>query len=201
MPSNILSLTPLRRCIAVASLALGSLLGGIAVAQGEPKMEPIDNSAEAFLSLFNGTCVKFYGSPDKLRADLESRKLPLVDEAHRAPLLHDAGGDAWSLSTAKGDFWIALRKTGECSVFARRAKDVDAQLLFATLVQRIQAPDAPMVKVADKRDSSAVGETHYVAFAQQRTSPGPYARFALSTTASDKVAIQAVATVSTAQKQ
>ena len=201
MASKIVSLAPWRRRAAVACIALGGLVAGIAVAEGDPKMEPIDNSADAFVALFNGTCVKFYGSPDKLQADLESRKLPLVDEAHRGPFLHDGDGEAWSLSSAKGDFVIALRKSGACSVFAHRAKDVDVQLLFATLVQRIQTPDAPMAKVADKRDNSPVGETHYVAYAQQRTTPGPYARFGLSTTASDKVAIQAVATVSTAQKQ
>jgi hypothetical protein len=164
-------------------------------------LEPIDNAADAFVSLFNGTCVRFYGAPDKLRADLESRKVPAVDEAHRAPFLHEEAGQAWSLSNGKGDFVVALRESGGCSVFARRAKDVDVQLLFATLVQQIQMPGAPMTKIADKHDPSAVGETHYVAYAQQRATPGPYARFSVATTASDKVAIQAVATVTTALKK
>ena len=185
----------------VASLVLGSLVATVPIAQGEPTLEPIDSTADGFISLFNGTCVKFYGAPDKLQADLETRKIPLVDEAHRAPFLHDEPGQAWSLNNGKGEFVIALRQTGSCSVFARRAKDVDVQLLFASLVQRIQVPGAPMVKVADKRDAAASGETHYVAYAQQRTTPGPYARFSLSTTAAETVAVQAVATVSTAEKQ
>ncbi len=199
-PKNTAPLDP-RLPVAIASLLLASLVAASAAAQGEPTMEPIDNTADAFVSLFNGTCVKYYGSPDKLQGDLESRKVPLVDEAHRSPFLHEQPGEAWSLSNEKGDFVIALRKTGSCSVFARRAKDVDVQLLFASLVQRIQVPGAPMEKIADKRDSSAAGETHYVAYAQQRPTPGPYARFSLTTTPSEKVAIQAVATVSTAEKK
>jgi hypothetical protein len=193
--------TPSRLTATAASLVLGSLIAAAAAAQDEPKMEPVDSTADAFVSLFNGTCVKYYGSPDKLEADLESRKVPVVDDAHRSPFLHEQPGQAWSLSSEKGDFVIALRKTGSCSVFARRAKDVDVQLLFASLVQRIQVPGAPMEKIADKHDPSAAGETHYVAYAQQRTTPGPYARFSLATTASDTVAIQAVATVTTAEKQ
>jgi len=201
MPSKETLLNSLRLSVATASLLLGGLVGAPAFAQSEPKMVPIDSTAEAFVSVFNGTCVKFYGSPDKLRADLESRKLPLVEEARRPPFLHEEAGQAWSLSNGKGDFVIALRQTGGCSVFARRANDVDVQLLFSTLVQRIQVPGAPMLKVADKHDPSAAGDTHYVAYAQQRTTPGPYARFSVATTASDKVAIQAVATVTTAEKK
>ncbi len=195
------SLSPVRLSVALASLVLGSLSAGFAAAQDGPHLEAIDKTADAFVSLFNGTCVKFYGSPDKLQADLVSRKLPLVDDAHRAPFLHEEDGQAWSLSNEKGEFVVALRKSGGCSVFARRAKEVDVQLMFATLVQRIQVPDAPMLKVADKRDDSSLGQTHYVAYAQQRKTPGPYARFGLTTTSSEQVAIQAVATVSTAQKQ
>ena len=185
----------------LASLVLGALAFTSAAAQGEPAMEPVDSTADGFIALFNGTCVKFYGAPDKLQADLETRKVPVVDEAHRAPFLHEEPGQAWSLSNDKGDFVIALRKSGSCSVFAHRAKDVDVQLLFASLVQRIQVPGAPMAKIADKHDPAASGETHYVAYAQQRATPGPYARFSLSTTASEAVAIQAIATVSTAEKK
>jgi len=199
MPSKSTLLNPSRLSAAAATLLLGGLVA--AVARAEPPMEPVDDTADAFVSLFNGTCVAFYGEPDKLRADLEGRKLPLVDDAHRTPFLHEDAGQAWSLSDDRGDFVIALRERGGCSVFARRAKDSDVQRLFAALVQQIQVPGAPITKIADKLDPSAVGETHYVAYARLRTTPGPYVRFSVATTASDKVAIQAVATVTTAVKR
>jgi hypothetical protein len=201
MPSLSSSDRPLRRQAALASLLLGIAAAAPCGAQDEGRLEAFDPVADAFISLFNGTCVKYYGSPDKLTADLEGKHLAQVDDAHRGPFLHNSDGTAWSLSNERGDFVIALRKGGGCSVFARRAKDVDAQLLFATLVQQIQVPGAPVTKVADKRDDSPFGQTHYVAYAQQRSTPGPYARFGLTTTPSEKVAVQAVATVSTAFKK
>jgi hypothetical protein len=181
------------------ALLIPCLVPGLALAADDgARLEAFDPVADAFVSLFNGTCVKYYGSPEKLVADLEAKKLPEIDAAHRGPFLREPEGRAWSISSEKGDFVISLEAHGGCTVFARRAKDTDVQLLFATLVQQIQVPGAAMAKVVDKRDDSPLGETHFVSYAQQRTTPGPYARFAVTTTASEKAAIQAVATVSTA---
>jgi hypothetical protein len=193
-----MSLTPRRtRLCATAVTAL--LLATTVRAQTE-KLEPIDAGAQAFVSLFSSTCVKYYRAPDKLSEDLTGKGLPLVDPEHGSPFLHDVPGKAWSISDEHGEFVVALNDKGVCSVFARRAKDADVQLLFATLVQRIQVPDAVMTKVVDKQTDSQIGTTHYVAYAQQRKTPGPYASFGLTTTASEKAAIQALATLSTREQ-
>lgn len=198
MPASLFPSPTWRRALALALFVPCLAPVPALAADDTSRLEAFDPVADAFVSLFNGTCVKYYGSPEKLTADLEAKKLPQIDAARRGPFLHTGEGMAWSLSSEKGDFVIALEARGGCSVFARRAKDTDVQLLFATLVQQIQVPGATMAKVADKHDDSPLGQTHYVSYAQQRTTPGPYARLSVTTTPSEKAAVQAVATVSTA---
>ncbi|MEI8296554.1 MAG: hypothetical protein WCH32_00905 [Pseudomonadota bacterium] len=186
--------------LAAVVLAVLALAGSAARAQ-EEKLEPMDKVSEAFVSLFSATCVKYYQSPAKLVDDLTAKELPLLDAQHSGPYLHDGAGKAWLASDGHGEFVVALTETGVCSVFARHAKELDVRLMFITLVTAIKVPDAPMVRVADKRNDTPQGSTHYVAYAQQRQTPGPFARFGLTTTSSEKAAFQALATLSTALKQ
>ena len=181
---------------------VGSLrLGGSAALAQEVNVEPMDKTSEAFVSLFSSTCVKYYRSPEKLVEEMGTKGAPELEADKSGVYLHDQPGKAWVVSDGHGAFVVALRESGACSVFAQRAKEVDVQMMFASLVTSIKVPDATMIKVADKRSDTPQGPSHYVAYAQDRKTPGPYARFGLTTTSSESASFQALATLSMAIKQ
>jgi hypothetical protein len=171
------------------------IIFGVCVALGAHAQDASDPKAQGFIDLFLSTCVKFYGKPDTLRADLEQRRIPSIPSQDASFFLDDKEGSAWSATNSIGEYIVSLRKDGVCAVFARRARDTDVQRLFAEVVQGLPIPPMMVQKKEDKLSMTPNGPTRFISYAYAKPEAKGSLHFALTTASADNAFLQAMATL------
>jgi len=166
------------------------------MAAGTHAQDASEQKAQGFIDVFLTTCLKHYGKPDALRADLDQRRLPQVPAQYASFFLNGKEGHAWSATNPMGEYVISLRADGVCAVFARRAKDTEVQKLFATLVEGLAIPPMTVKKEEDKSSMTPNGPTRYVSYTYSKAEAKGSLHFGLTTASSESADLQAMATLS-----
>ena len=154
----------------------------------------VDPKATFFTNTFSSLCMKNINDFEILRAQL-LKTFPSFPKDQAAHFLNGMEGDAWPAPTTLGSFVISLPNgVRMCSVYARRASQVDVEKSFLALVS---APPQPLLaekRTDEMKDTRNNGKTHTVGFSWGVAGAARKLSYILTTSSSDDAELQAYAT-------
>jgi hypothetical protein len=157
-----------------------------------PAQEPVP---DPFVVLYSTTCMKYYNSEDKLRADMkQSGIVELAGDAAKF-FLNGKAGNAWTVPIDDQRFVVALRD-GICSVFAQHAKTDAVQKDFTRLVSKATAPAEARLLPGGPGGTVV----HTITYAWSRPADDTQLVFTLTTSTNPTAPVQAMATVALTAK-
>lgn len=150
----------------------------------------------AFADLYLSTCMQNLSHLDALRARLIANKLPKFPAEQAAHFLMGQEGDAWPIPAQgqMGNFVLSLpSQQNACTVFARRANQMDVERQFIALVAQAPAPLVSERKPDRAAESGPNGEKHTIAYTWSMPGATRKMLFILTTASSESAPMQALA--------
>jgi hypothetical protein len=175
--------------------AISSIVALVSLISSCANAADLDARTSSFSDAYVALCMKHINDLESLRSQLQRSAEPLSKD-QAAPLLHGSEGDAWSISSAVGEFAIALPRGGKlCSVFAREVNGSQLEKRFTALVG--SAPPPLIAEMQHQGGGAGITESsdhHELSFTWRKAGESRRLYFALSVSTPSSGPAYAVAT-------